>query len=49
MKAELLRSQFDALEEPDEDEAMRVDISDDAGQIISKLIASLLHGSSQTK
>jgi gluconokinase len=38
MKADMLRSQFDALEEPDEQEALLVDIIDDADKIISKLI-----------
>ncbi|HET6443812.1 MAG TPA: gluconokinase [candidate division Zixibacteria bacterium] len=41
MKADLLRSQFDALEQPDEQEAVLVDIIDDADKIISKLIVSL--------
>lgn len=41
MKADMLRSQFDALEEPDEQEALLVDIDDDADNIISKLIVSL--------
>jgi gluconate kinase len=35
MKADMLRSQFDALEEPDEQEALLVDIIDDADKIIS--------------
>jgi len=41
MKPELLRSQFDILEEPDEGETLLVDIRDDTDKIISDLIESL--------
>ena len=41
MKAELLRSQFDILEEPDDDEAVQVEITDNPDRIISDLIESL--------
>jgi gluconokinase len=41
MKPELLRSQFAILEEPDEGEALLVDIRDDTDKIVSDLIESL--------
>ncbi len=41
MKAELLRSQFDILEEPNESEAVQVDIRNDTSRIVFDLIESL--------
>jgi len=41
MKASLLRSQFDILEEPDREEAISVNINDETKKIVSLLIKAL--------
>jgi carbohydrate kinase (thermoresistant glucokinase family) len=41
MKAEMLQSQFDALERPDENEAMRIDIDQSVNDIVKQLIEAI--------
>ncbi|MFN2105247.1 MAG: gluconokinase [Candidatus Promineifilaceae bacterium] len=41
MKAEMLRSQFDALERPDENVAIRIDIDQDVSDILQQVIEAI--------
>jgi len=41
MKAEMLRSQFDALERPDENEAIQIDIDQDVSDILQQVIEAI--------
>jgi len=41
MKAEMLRSQFDALERPDESVAIRIDIDQDVSDILQQVIEAI--------
>jgi len=41
MKAEMLRSQFDALERPDENAAIRIDIDQDVSDILQQVIEAI--------
>lgn len=41
MKAEMLRSQFEALEVPDEDEAIKVSIDQSVDEILAQIVATI--------